>query len=173
MRFHLNVAFSCPVHTKTMKMQTFENAFQIGKIWKRNSIGVVWTGRIHWKRKLLKTIGHVISVPVHFHLKNLRWPTLKTRKLSRHAQRKVDGISVTCIVLFRRRVKRFGNDRVDTIPSFRFQWNENANFWKRIRTPTLVLNTCTAHFPYTLVLNTYTNHLPYTLALHTCPTHLY
>ena len=46
----------------SMKTQTFENDLQSGKIWKRNSIGVVWTGRIHWKRKLLKTIGHVISV---------------------------------------------------------------------------------------------------------------
>ena len=61
------VAFSCPVHTKTMKTQTFENDLQSGKIWKRNSIGVVWTGRIHWKRKLLKTTGHVISVPVYSH----------------------------------------------------------------------------------------------------------
>ena len=29
----------------------------------------MWTGRIHWKRRLLKTIAHVISVPTHFHLK--------------------------------------------------------------------------------------------------------
>ena len=46
----------------SMKTQTFENALQSGKIWKRNNIGVVWTGRIHWKGKLLKTIGHVISL---------------------------------------------------------------------------------------------------------------
>ena len=39
----------------SMKTQTFENDLQSGKIWKRNSIGVVWTGRNLWKRKLLKT----------------------------------------------------------------------------------------------------------------------
>ena len=50
------VAFSCPVHIKPMKTQTFENALQSGKIWKCNSIGFVWTGRIHWKRKLLKML---------------------------------------------------------------------------------------------------------------------
>ena len=31
------------------------------------------------------------------------------------------------------RAKRYENDRVDAILSLRFQWNENANFWKRIR----------------------------------------
>ena len=31
------------------------------------------------------------------------------------------------------RVKRSENDRVDAILSLRFQWNENENFWKRIR----------------------------------------
>ena len=30
----------------SMKTQTFENDLQSGKIWKRNSIGFVWTGRI-------------------------------------------------------------------------------------------------------------------------------
>ena len=28
---------------------------------------------------------------------------------------------------------RYENDRVDAILSLRFQWNKNANFWKRIR----------------------------------------
>ena len=28
----------------SMKTQTFENDLQSGKIWKRNSVGVVWTG---------------------------------------------------------------------------------------------------------------------------------
>ena len=31
------------------------------------------------------------------------------------------------------RAKRYENDRVDAILSLRFQWNENANFWIRIR----------------------------------------
>ena len=43
----------------SMKTQTFENALQ----------SVVWTGRIHWNLRL-KTIGDVISVPVHFQFKN-------------------------------------------------------------------------------------------------------
>ena len=82
MRFHLKTQTFCRVFMSrphendendvsfSMKTQTFENALQSGKIWKRNSIGFVWTGRIHWKRKLLKTIGHVISVPVHLHSKS-------------------------------------------------------------------------------------------------------
>ena len=31
------------------------------------------------------------------------------------------------------RAKRYENDRMDAILSLRFQWNENAKFWKRIR----------------------------------------
>ena len=30
------------------------------------------------------------------------------------------------------RVKRYENDSVDAVLSLRFQWNKNANFWKRI-----------------------------------------
>ena len=33
----------------------------------------------------------------------------------------------------RTKVKRYENDCVDAILSLCFQWNENANFWKRIR----------------------------------------
>ena len=82
------------VSFSAMKTQTFENALQSGKTWKRNSTGFVWTGqftentlhngkiwtwkrdsiifvwtdRTHWKRKLFKTLDrHVITVPVPLH----------------------------------------------------------------------------------------------------------
>ena len=157
MRFHLKTQTFCCVFMSrphendendvsfSMKTQTFENALQSGKIWKRNNIGVVWTGRIienanfwnrspewrdlktqhyrfrvdgsnNWKRIFLETIGHVTSVPVHFHLKISKMAD--TRKL----------VSFSC-----GRVKQFENDRVDAMLPFRFQWNENANFRKRIR----------------------------------------
>ena len=46
-----DVSYRC-FRLKTLsRVARFENA----------SIGFVWTGRIHWKRK--QTIGHVISVP--------------------------------------------------------------------------------------------------------------
>ena len=82
MRFHLKTQTFCyflmshPHENRendesfSMKTQTFENALQSGKTWKRNSIGFMWTGRIHWKQKLLKTTGLVISVSIHLHSKN-------------------------------------------------------------------------------------------------------
>ena len=45
--------------------------------------------------------------------------------------RKLKAFSVAFIA-FVWTVKRFENDHVNAILSFRFQWNENANFWKRI-----------------------------------------
>ena len=51
------VAFSCPVHIKPMKTQTFENALHSGKIWKRNSIGF-GTGR---KRNSINVKGRIQS----------------------------------------------------------------------------------------------------------------
>ena len=57
MHFHLKTQTFCCVFMShphennendvsfSMKTQTFENDLQSGKIWKRNSIGVVWTGR--------------------------------------------------------------------------------------------------------------------------------
>ena len=80
-RFHLKTQTFCCVFMSrlhendesdvsfSIKTQTFENALQSGKIWKRNAIIFVCTCRIHWKHTLLKTIGrHVITV-VPSHLK--------------------------------------------------------------------------------------------------------
>ena len=76
MRFHLKTQTFCCVFMSRphendendvsfpMKTQTFENALQSGKIWKRE-----YRLRV-WKRKLLNTISHVISVPVHLHSKH-------------------------------------------------------------------------------------------------------
>ena len=50
----------------SMKTQTFENVLQSGKLWKRNAIV---SNSLGGKTQKKKTIGHVISVPVHLHSK--------------------------------------------------------------------------------------------------------
>ena len=103
-------------------------------------------------------IGHVISVPVHFHLKKFKMEDIDRERIvvfigislllslivNVYAHKLINNAFYTCAVEgWKRfqsfssfpcgRAKRSENDRVDAILSLRFQWNENANFWKRIR----------------------------------------
>ena len=139
-------------------MRTFENALQSAKIWKRNSIGFVWTGRIHanlWKR----LHGHVISASFHLHSKNKDGeyrqrtyccfycylaPIRLDCELAAESFINFNSAFYTCAVKGSKRfqsfssfsygrVKRSENDHVTAILSLRFRWNEKANFWKCTR----------------------------------------
>ena len=86
MRFHFKTQTFCCVFMSrlhqndendvsfSMKTQTFENDLQSGKIWKRNSIGVVWTGR--WR-----TDDSTKDYIYLFTLELIRWLKISIGKL--------------------------------------------------------------------------------------------
>ena len=145
----------------SMKTQTFENVLQSGKIWKHNSIGVVWTGQFtenanFWKRLVMWSQSQPTFI-WKIQDGEYRQRTyccfdwyLTPMKLGCElaveclCSWNLNNAFYTCAVEgWKRfqsfssfpcgRVKRYVNDRVDAILSLRFQWNKNENFWKRIR----------------------------------------